>query len=230
VDGPSARARPGARPSGRGAPGPRPLGIGGDPTSPTGNGNGPRGITRPTATRGTTCPTKHARSRTYRWAEDGLLGNLRRSRPALLRRSALWNEGRPDLKERLFGLTVRSRATTVKTSRKPTWYLDATPTHFLSAGPLPLSTGRFSVCGPGQRKRAPDPSRSRVRYSAIQGVFRRKPLLRCRGRIRQGRRPKDILIRAVGDEPRRPRGARCISLPTIWFQEHVGMGPRRRPP
>ena len=49
-------------------------------------------------------PHDHARSRTYRWGEDGLLGigdDLGRICFSL----ALWNEADPILKERLFGLT-----------------------------------------------------------------------------------------------------------------------------
>jgi hypothetical protein len=49
-------------------------------------------------------PHDHARSRTYRWNEDGLAGICDR-RQLICFAVALWNERDPILKERLFGLT-----------------------------------------------------------------------------------------------------------------------------
>ena len=49
-------------------------------------------------------PHDHARSRAYRWGEDGLLGITDRH-GRLCFSFALWNEQDPYLKERLFGLT-----------------------------------------------------------------------------------------------------------------------------
>ncbi|MGD9376420.1 MAG: glucosidase, partial [Anaerolineae bacterium] len=49
-------------------------------------------------------PHDHARSRTYRWNEDGLAGISNRFENMCLA-LALWNERDPILKERLFGLT-----------------------------------------------------------------------------------------------------------------------------
>jgi hypothetical protein len=62
-------------------------------------------------------PHDHARSRAYRWGEDGLLG-LRPPVPAVLRAGAVERRD-PILKERLFGLPGR-RATTARTSRRST--------------------------------------------------------------------------------------------------------------
>lgn len=49
-------------------------------------------------------PRDHARSRAYRWGEDGLLGITDRQ-GRLCFAVALWNEADPILKERLFGLS-----------------------------------------------------------------------------------------------------------------------------
>src|ERR671938_790067 len=49
-------------------------------------------------------PHDHARSRVYRWGEDGLLG-ICDDQARLCFALALWNETDPILKERLFGLT-----------------------------------------------------------------------------------------------------------------------------
>jgi hypothetical protein len=72
-------------------------------------------------------PHDHARSRAYRWGEDGLLGISDRQGRACLA-LALWNGRDPILKERLFGLsgTEGNHAEDVKECY---YYLEATPTH-----------------------------------------------------------------------------------------------------
>src|SRR5918912_447103 len=72
-------------------------------------------------------PHEHARSRAYRWGEDGLLGFTDRE-CRLCFAIALWNERDPILKERLFGLTgpEGNHGEDVKESY---FYLDSTPTH-----------------------------------------------------------------------------------------------------
>ena len=60
-------------------------------------------------------PHDHARSRAYRWSEDGLGGHLRRPPAAVLRVRVLERRD-PILKERIFGLTG-TRATTARTPR-----------------------------------------------------------------------------------------------------------------
>src|SRR5262249_34342350 len=71
-------------------------------------------------------PHDHARSRAYRWGEDGLLGICdRECRLALA--IALWNERDPILKERLFGLTGQE-GNHGEDVKELYYYLDATPT------------------------------------------------------------------------------------------------------
>ncbi|HEY6147159.1 MAG TPA: glucosidase, partial [Thermoanaerobaculia bacterium] len=72
-------------------------------------------------------PHEHARSRTYRWGEDGLLGLCDRE-GRLCFALALWNGRDPILKERLFGLSgpEGNHGEDVKESY---FYLDSTPTH-----------------------------------------------------------------------------------------------------
>ena len=72
-------------------------------------------------------PHDHARTRTYRWGEDGLLGicdNHQRLCFAL----ALWNESDPILKERFFGLGA-SEGNHGEDVKECYFYLDSTPTH-----------------------------------------------------------------------------------------------------
>src|SRR5262249_23123892 len=69
----------------------------------------------------------HARSRAYRWGEDGLLGLCDRQ-GRLCFSVALWNGVDPILKERLFGLTG-PEGNHGEDVKELYYYLDATPTH-----------------------------------------------------------------------------------------------------
>ena len=72
-------------------------------------------------------PHDHARSRVYRWGEDGLLGICDRE-GRLCFALALWNGRDPILKERLFGLT-NSEGNHGEDVKECYFYLDSTPTH-----------------------------------------------------------------------------------------------------
>jgi hypothetical protein len=72
-------------------------------------------------------PHDHARSRAYRWGEDGLAG-FSDHRQRLCLSLALWNERDPILKERLFGLT-NAEGNHGEDVKEQYFYLDATPTH-----------------------------------------------------------------------------------------------------
>src|ERR1700693_5760880 len=72
-------------------------------------------------------PHDHARSRAYRWKEDGLAGISDR-RQMICFALALWHECDPILKERIFGLTANedNHGEDVK---EYYFYLDSTPSH-----------------------------------------------------------------------------------------------------
>ncbi|WP_372680954.1 hypothetical protein [Desulfosarcina sp.] len=72
-------------------------------------------------------PHDHARSRAYRWGEDGIAGICDRHQYICLALS-LWNHHDPILKERLFGLTG-SQGNHGEDVKEYYFYLDATPTH-----------------------------------------------------------------------------------------------------
>ncbi len=72
-------------------------------------------------------PHDHARSRAYRWGEDGLLG-ICDDQCRLCFALALWNEKDPILKERLFGLTG-PEGNHGEDVKEHYFYLDNTPTH-----------------------------------------------------------------------------------------------------
>ena len=72
-------------------------------------------------------PHDHARSRTYRWGEDGLMG-ISDDKGQVCFALALWNEADPILKERLFGLT-NSEGNHGEDVKEYYYFLDNTPTH-----------------------------------------------------------------------------------------------------
>jgi hypothetical protein len=72
-------------------------------------------------------PHDHARSRAYRWGEDGLAG-FSDIEQRLCLALALWNGRDPILKERIYGLTG-NQGNHGEDAKEYWWYLDATPSH-----------------------------------------------------------------------------------------------------
>jgi len=72
-------------------------------------------------------PHDHARSRAYRWGEDGIAG-VSDDQQRLCLSLGFWNERDPILKERLFGLT-NGEGNHGEDAKELYYYLDATPTH-----------------------------------------------------------------------------------------------------
>src|SRR5579863_5028292 len=72
-------------------------------------------------------PHDHARSRAYRWGEDGI-GGISDSHQHICFAPAFWNRRDPILKERLFGLTG-NEGNHGEDVKECYFYLDATPTH-----------------------------------------------------------------------------------------------------
>ena len=96
-------------------------------TSASGNGERSARTTAPTGKRGSYFPHDHARSRAYRWGEDGLAGFCDIEQRLCLG-LALWNGRDPILKERAFGLTG-AEANHGEDVKEYWWYLDAVPSH-----------------------------------------------------------------------------------------------------
>ncbi len=90
-------------------------------------GHGARGLQREFGTAWDYFPHDHARSRAYRWGEDGIAG-FSDHRQRLCLGVALWNERDPILKERLFGL-ANAEGNHGEDVKELYYYLDATPTH-----------------------------------------------------------------------------------------------------
>src|SRR4051812_39176562 len=86
-------------------------------------------------------PHEQARSRAYRWSEDGLAG-VCDLRQRLCLALALWNGRDPILKERIFGLTGHE-GNHGEDAKEYWWYLDSTPTHSWMRWRYHYPQGRF---------------------------------------------------------------------------------------
>jgi hypothetical protein len=101
-------------------------------------------------------PHDHARSRAYRWGEDGLAG-FSDDKQYLCLSLALWNGKDPILKERLFGLT-NSEGNHGEDVKELYYYLDATPSHsyLKMLYKYPQAAFPYSQLVAENRRRGPD--------------------------------------------------------------------------
>ncbi len=124
-----------------------------------------------------------ARSRAYRWGEDGLAG-VSDDQQRLCFALALWNGKDPILKERLFGLT-NSESNHGEDVKEYYFYLDSTPTHSYMKYLYKYPQAAFPYAQPRRDQPRPQPDRVRVRAARHRRV-RPEPLLRRLRGIRQG--------------------------------------------
>ncbi len=158
-------------------------------------------------------PHDHARSRAYRWGEDGILG-ISDNHQRLCFAVALWNGKDHILKERLFGLT-NSEGNHGEDVKECYFHLDNTPTHAYMKGLYRYPQAEFPY------QRLQDENRRRTRmdpeFELIDtGIF-------------DGDRYFDVLVEyakaGVNDiliriEARNagPEAAVLHVLPTLWFR------------
>ena len=128
-----------------------------------------------------------ARSRAYRWGEDGLAG-ISDDQQRLCFALALWNGKDPILKERLFGLT-NSESNHGEDVKEYYFYLDSTPTHSYMKYLYKYPQAAFPYADLVETSRRRSRQRVRVR-AARHRRLRRGPLLRRVRRVRQGHRPR----------------------------------------
>ena len=158
-------------------------------------------------------PHDHARSRAYRWNEDGLAGLCDRHQRICFA-IALWNHRDPILKERLFGLTG-NEGNHGEDVKEYYFYLESTPTHsyarFLYKYPQAAFPYADLVAENRRRdKHAPE-------YELIDtGVFRENRYFDVEVEYAKAD-PEDMLIR-VRVTNRGPDRAPIDVLPTIWFR------------
>ncbi|MDD5542594.1 MAG: glucosidase [Acidobacteriia bacterium] len=169
-------------------------------------------------------PHDHARSRTYRWNEDGLAGLCDR-RQFICIAFALWNEKDPILKERLFGLTAKE-GNHGEDVKEYYFYLDSTPTHsyMRCLYKYPHAAFPYDQLVEENRRR----SRYDLEYELMDtGVFNEDRYFDIYFEYAKAA-PDDILIR-VSIINHGPEAAPLHVLPTVWFRNvwSWGSGIRR---
>jgi len=164
-------------------------------------------------------PHEHARSRVYRWGEDGLLGFTDRQ-CRLCFALALWNGEDPILKERLFGLTG-PQGNHGEDVKELYYYLDATPTYSYAKALYKYPQREF-------------PYRALVEENARRGRREGEFELVDTGVLDENRyfdveveyakgAPEDVLVRVTLSN-RGPEAAELHLLPTLWFRNNWSWG------
>lgn len=164
-------------------------------------------------------PHDHARSRAYRWGEDGIGGICDRHQHTCFA-LALWNEKDSILKERLFGLTNRE-GNHGEDVKEYYFYLDATPTssYLKFLYKYPQAPFPYEQLVEENKKR----TRHDPEYELMDtGIFKDNRYFDVFVEYAKAG-AEDILIRITAWN-RGPEPARLHLLPTIWFRNRWSWG------
>jgi len=170
-------------------------------------------------------PHDHARSRAYRWGEDGIAGFCDRHQHICFA-LALWNEKDPILKERLFGLT-NPQGNHGEDVKECYYYLDATPTssYLKYLYKYPQSAFPYDKLVSENARR----TRHEPEYELVDtGVFAENRYFDVFVEYAKAA-VEDILIRITAWN-RGPEAARLHLLPTLWFRNRWAWGENYDPP
>jgi hypothetical protein len=164
-------------------------------------------------------PHDHARSRAYRWGEDGLLGICDRE-CRLCFALALWNGRDPILKERLFGL-AGPEGNHGEDCKECYFYLDSTPTHSYMKALYKYPQAAFPyawLMEENRRRGKADPE-----FELLDtGVFDKGRYFDIFVEYAKAS-PNDLLIRITAAN-RGPEEAVLHLLPTLWFRNTWSWG------
>jgi hypothetical protein len=158
-------------------------------------------------------PHDHARSRVYRWGEDGL-GGISDINQDLCFSVALWNGRDPILKERLFGLSTRE-GNHGEDVKELYYYLDNTPTHSYMKYLYKYTQAEFpyqELVDTNRKRSRPDPE-----YEIMDtGIFAGNRYFDVFIEYAKAE-PEDILIK-IGIFNRGKDRAELTVLPTLWYR------------
>jgi hypothetical protein len=154
-----------------------------------------------------------ARSRAYRWGEDGL-GGISDDQQRLCLAFALWNGRDPILKERMFGLT-NSESNHGEDVKEYYFYLDSTPTHSYMKYLYKYPQREYPYRELVETNRGR--SRTDFEYELLDtGAFAEDRYFDVFVEYaKEG--PEDVLV-CVTVHNRGPEAARLHLLPTLWFR------------
>ncbi len=172
-------------------------------------------------------PHDHARSRAFRWGEDGI-GGISDFKQRLCLAFAFWNGRDPFLKERFFGVTgpQGSHGEDVK---EVYFYTDSTPTHSYMRMLYRYPQARFPYEELVAANQRPAEGQAPEFELWDTGILREQPLLRYLDLEYAKVDPDDFFIRVTATN-RGPEAAICTSLPTLWFRNTWSWGRDDRRP
>jgi hypothetical protein len=164
-------------------------------------------------------PHDHARSRAYRWNDDGLAG-ISDDRQTFCFALALWNGQDAIIKERIFGL-AGPEGNHGEDAKEYWWYLDSTPTHSWMRWRYHYPQNRFpygDLARINHERGREDPEFELVdtgifdedRYWAVTVDYAKAA-------------PTDLCI-TIQVENRGPEAATLHVLPTLWFRNTWAWG------
>mgnify|MGYP000024875527 CR=1 FL=1 len=155
----------------------------------------------------------HARSRAYRWGEDGLLGITDRE-CRLCFALTLWNGRDPILKERLFGLTG-PQGNHGEDVKEAYFYLDAAPTasYLKALYKYPQAAFPYERLVEENRRRGRDAPEFELVDTGVFDEGRYFDVL-----VEYAKRSPDDLFIRVTVSNRGPDAAELHLLPTVWFR------------
>jgi len=157
----------------------------------------------------------HARSRAYRWGEDGIAG-ISDDKQYLCFALALWNGKDPILKERLFGLT-NSEGNHGEDVKEYYFYLDSTPTHSYMKYLYKYPQAAFPYADLVQTNK--QRSRLEMEYELLDtGVFNDDRYFDVFVEYAKAG-PEDLLVK-ISAVNRGPEEAELHLLPTLWFRNN----------
>ena len=158
-------------------------------------------------------PHDHARSRAYRWGEDGIAG-ITDNHGRLCLALALWNGRDPILKERLFGLTG-NEGNHGEDVKEYYFYLDSTPTHSYMKFLYKYPQAPFPYAALVEENRRRD--RRAPEFELIDtGIFDENRYFDVVVEYAKAA-PDDILVRITATN-RGPEPAELCLLPTLWYR------------
>ncbi len=169
-------------------------------------------------------PHDHARSKAYRWGEDGLAGVCDRHQYICFA-LALWNGRDPILKERMFGLSG-PEGNHGEDVKEHYYYLDSTPTHSYMKMLYKYPQSEF-------------PYGDLVAENKRRGAFDFEYELPDTGIFAENRY-FDVIVEYAKEDPnglliritvanRGPDAAACHVLPTLWFRNTWSWGYEKGP-
>ncbi|NDJ35190.1 MAG: glucosidase [Chloroflexi bacterium] len=164
-------------------------------------------------------PHDHARSRAYRWNEDGL-GGISDREQHLCFALALWNGQDPILKERMFGLTG-GQGNHGEDVKEVYYYLDSTPTHSFMRMlyKYPQAAFPYADLVAENEQRGLDALEYELWDTGVFDEDRYFDVVIDYAKAG----PQDILIRITAHN-RGPDEAPLRLLPTLWFRNTWGWG------